>query len=539
MSSHVSADLSVRVAAAIAAGQLGGERVGPFTAHFDRHTASVWRSYAVPDIGAAPTPSEVAALVELFDQRDRTPRLEYVPASAPAVEPALLAGGFTVEDRSPVHGCWPGEATDLPTPDGFTLTLVESAEDLLDVARLQHAAYLDPAPAGPADVARLTALISRGGVVALARDAVTGAPASTGLSTELHDGASELAAVATAAGVRRRGLASALMALLARSMHQRGAELVWLEQEPALPAELYGRAGFTPGTEKLWISRPAGVLIAGPARLHPVPVSRAQAILDGDLTDLGRARPGPGWPHADTTAGMWMVVNHGVQAYLITVDNIVVGDAGVMLDGTAATYAVTLAEPASHGDLGATVAAALHAELAARPGVQTVTDGSRPAADRRPPDLAGSERDTLLAFIGYLRECLIGKLDDLSEEAARSSPVPSGTSLLGLVKHVATTEHAWLLYRFAGGDAADVPAEDLVDTDTIASVVAAARAVGARCEELVRGCPDLTTPAVHAHGSVVTPRSLRWILVHLVEEVGRHAGHADIIREQLDGRVGR
>src|SRR5689334_15930197 len=59
------------------------ERIGPFLAGFDLHSADPWRNYAVPDDGARPTPAEVAALVDAFVARGRTPRLEYVPQAAP------------------------------------------------------------------------------------------------------------------------------------------------------------------------------------------------------------------------------------------------------------------------------------------------------------------------------------------------------------------------------------------------------------------------------------------------------------------------
>src|SRR5882672_3315499 len=85
------AELSRRVAAYVVASVASGTRVGPFTVHFDDHTANVWRNYAVPDIGASPSAVDVAALLDLFADRDRTPRLEYVPDAAPDVEPALVA----------------------------------------------------------------------------------------------------------------------------------------------------------------------------------------------------------------------------------------------------------------------------------------------------------------------------------------------------------------------------------------------------------------------------------------------------------------
>ena len=259
---------------------------------------------------------------------------------------------------------------------------------------------------------------------------------------------------------------------------------------------------------------------------------------DGGAAGLAPAlRAGDGWSHDDTAAGMWMVVNKGVEGWLATVDGTVIGDAGALVEDGDATFAITLAQPYREKDLRTAISTALTQTLRARPGIRSVTDGSSTSADRRPPTIAAGERDTLLAFVGYLRECLIGKLDGVSEADARRALVDSGTSLLGLVKHVASTEHSWIAYSFAGGAADGIPPASLTDDDSIASVVAAARTVGVRTEEIVRSCDDMETLAAMKFGADV--RSLRWILVHLVEEIGRHAGHADIIREQIDGATGR
>ena len=527
-------DLSRRVAAYIVTSASRGRRVGPFTVHFDDHTANVWRNYAVPDIGATPSKADVAALLALFADRDRTPRLEYVPAASPGVEPALVAAGFTAEFRSPVFGCLRGEASDLQPPQGITFALVTTDADLLDAVRVQHAAYHEPAAAGPKDVARLVALNGRGGIVVLARDAATGEPVGSGLCEHPTDGVSELAAIGVTEPYRRRGIGSAMTAFLARTMPARGAELIWLEREPHVEDRMYELAGFTRGAEKLWISRPDGVIVAGPARLHPLTIEQAQAIMDGDRTGL---TAGDGWPHEDTAAGMWMVVNKGAEGWLITHDGVVIGDAGALVEDGDASFAFTVAPAYRDTALRTTISTALADALRARPGTRSVTDGSPTASDRRPPKITEGERDTLLAFIAYLRECLIAKLDGLSEVDARRSMVGSGTNLLGLVKHVASAEHAWVAHGFYGGPADDIPDENLTAADTIASVSAVARAGGRRTSEIVSACDDLDRLAAVAYGS--QRRTLRWILVHLVEEIGRHAGHADILREQIDGTVGR
>lgn len=86
----------------------GAERVGPFVASFDAHSAHPYRNYAVPDDQARPDAGQVEALIAMFTVRGRTPRLEYLPGLCPAVEPALLAAGFTAERRLAVMACAPG-----------------------------------------------------------------------------------------------------------------------------------------------------------------------------------------------------------------------------------------------------------------------------------------------------------------------------------------------------------------------------------------------------------------------------------------------
>ncbi|HEX5494498.1 MAG TPA: DUF664 domain-containing protein, partial [Mycobacteriales bacterium] len=93
-------------------------------------------------------------------------------------------------------------------------------------------------------------------------------------------------------------------------------------------------------------------------------------------------------------------------------------------------------------------------------------------------------------------------------------------------------------HAFAGHDPLIVIDDELSDSDTVDSVVAHYRAVAAVSDRIVRGCPDVDQVAAVAPFG--PPRTtLRWLLTHLVEEVGRHAGHADILRELLDGSVGR
>lgn len=159
---------------------------------------------------------------------------------------------------------------------------------------------------------------------------------------------------------------------------------------------------------------------------------------------------------------------------------------------------------------------------------------ARGIADRKPPRAVLDERGTLLQLWAYHRASLARKLEGLSEREARWSPVPSGTSLLWLVHHCARAERVWCLERLAG--AALGPAQPLTSTDTVASVLAdyAVAESEVRAVLEVGDLGDLTVDT--GDESRVTRR---WVLAHLLEETARHAGHADVLRELLDGQVGR
>jgi GNAT superfamily N-acetyltransferase len=235
-----------------------GVRVGPFSVLYDSTSANIWRNYAIPDDEITPDAEDVAALVTWFRARGRTPRLEYVPAAAPAVEEVLLAAGFEVEGRPPLMACRSGEAAEPPAVAEVSVAVVDADDDLRDVAVAQHAAYGEPEPPGPADVERLRTTVDRGGVVVLARDTATGAPVGGGLCAAPVDAISELAGIGVIKSHRRRGIATAMTALLAVAAHDRAARLVWLEPAGEQEAMVYVRAGFRPSGHKLWISLPDG-----------------------------------------------------------------------------------------------------------------------------------------------------------------------------------------------------------------------------------------------------------------------------------------
>jgi hypothetical protein len=157
-------------------------------------------------------------------------------------------------------------------------------------------------------------------------------------------------------------------------------------------------------------------------------------------------------------------------------------------------------------------------------------------ADRKPPKVVADEVATWVTLYQFQRESLVGKLDGLSEEDARRPLVPSGTSVLWLVKHCTRGERLWFFDRFAAQE--EFPrATTVLATDTIASVSAAFREQWPEITGLVssRAVEDLATRMDPGDD----PVTLRWIMGHMLEEVARHAGHADILREQIDGQTGR
>ena len=154
--------------------------------------------------------------------------------------------------------------------------------------------------------------------------------------------------------------------------------------------------------------------------------------------------------------------------------------------------------------------------------------------DLKPPRLAGDDRATIMALWQYQREPFVRKVDGLSDEDARRVLVPSGTSLLWLAQHLCMAEQLWVLQRFAGIDAAALDPR-LVPGDSLGSAVAAYRATWRAVDDVVSASP-LDAMCRNVEGP---PTPLRWVIAHLLEETARHAGHADIIRELIDGRTGR
>jgi uncharacterized damage-inducible protein DinB len=160
----------------------------------------------------------------------------------------------------------------------------------------------------------------------------------------------------------------------------------------------------------------------------------------------------------------------------------------------------------------------------------------RRVADQKPPPLEADERETARVLLQYQRESLVRKVADVDEDAARIPLVASGTTLLWLVKHLARAETTWIVERFAGEDI-QLPDDAVHGSDTLASAVDTYRQTWARVDRIVSEAPTLDQRCRRVSSDV--PVNLRWVLSHLLEETARHAGHADILRELIDGRTGR
>ena len=165
----------------------------------------------------------------------------------------------------------------------------------------------------------------------------------------------------------------------------------------------------------------------------------------------------------------------------------------------------------------------------------------RPAPPRSAP-----EREMLEAWLDFHRITLERKCSGLSPEQLRRRAVPpSALSLLGLVRHMAEVERSWFRRRLAGEDAPpfyysdadpDGDFNNIEDADPD-EAFATWRAECDRARMLTAATPSLDTLAVKQtlQGESI---SLRWILVHMIEEYARHNGHADFLRERIDGSVG-
>jgi uncharacterized damage-inducible protein DinB len=169
-------------------------------------------------------------------------------------------------------------------------------------------------------------------------------------------------------------------------------------------------------------------------------------------------------------------------------------------------------------------------------------------AMRKDPDTKSGERDALAQYLDYQRETILLKCEGLGKDQLAQRIPTSALTLAGLLYHLALVEEAWLEVRFLGLDRRD----DFTDVDWDAdpdwefhtattmdpeelknryrAACERSRQAAARAQSL-----DQLSEFKGPDGWQFT---LRWALLHLIEETARHAGHADLIREAIDGAVG-
>ncbi|NMH77055.1 DinB family protein [Pseudonocardia xinjiangensis] len=148
----------------------------------------------------------------------------------------------------------------------------------------------------------------------------------------------------------------------------------------------------------------------------------------------------------------------------------------------------------------------------------------------------GGEAATLVEFLGYKREAIIRKALDLPDDAAHRAGVPSGTSLTWLIKHLTASERLW----FGGATIDEWEAASQLDADEAMSDLVAGYQRAAQESDAIIAAWAADLDQVIETPDNARPRcTARWIVQHMITETARHAGHADILREQIDGTVGR
>jgi uncharacterized damage-inducible protein DinB len=148
------------------------------------------------------------------------------------------------------------------------------------------------------------------------------------------------------------------------------------------------------------------------------------------------------------------------------------------------------------------------------------------------------ERDALLTFLAQQRDALRASVLGLTDEQARATPADSSLSLGGLIKHCARVERRWVIAGIAGEQLpglwppVDWDADFRMEPDeTLAGLLDYYAQTAERTERIIAGVGDMGDPQ-----ALSEEQSVRWTLLHLIKEVARHAGHADLIREALDGQ---
>ncbi len=167
-----------------------------------------------------------------------------------------------------------------------------------------------------------------------------------------------------------------------------------------------------------------------------------------------------------------------------------------------------------------------------------------PQIDRTDAPFVGDERTILEGYLDWHRETLLNKCSGLTEaELKKASAEPSNLTLLGLVRHMTEVEHWWFSVRSAGrpespiyctDESPDGDFDDVADADPEANLAAFL----AECQTSREAVADLPLDHTFIHARRQVEMSLRWVYVHMIEEYARHNGHADLIRERIDGATG-
>ncbi|MCU1389124.1 MAG: hypothetical protein JWL72_2462 [Ilumatobacteraceae bacterium] len=155
--------------------------------------------------------------------------------------------------------------------------------------------------------------------------------------------------------------------------------------------------------------------------------------------------------------------------------------------------------------------------------------------------LTGDEKDCLVVSLDRHRDVVLWKIRGLDDEQLRRPMTPTGTTLLGLVKHLAAVEYGWFCETFGHQPEPSPFDEDDPDADlriepgeTTADVIAYYGRARAAADEVIIAL-DVDALGTSWMGE---PVSMRWVLIHMIEETARHAGHMDILRELIDGATG-
>jgi uncharacterized damage-inducible protein DinB len=167
--------------------------------------------------------------------------------------------------------------------------------------------------------------------------------------------------------------------------------------------------------------------------------------------------------------------------------------------------------------------------------------------ERTRPRRDQDERTTIIEMLDFYRATMVTKCEGLEQSQLGQTLPPSTMTLAGLIKHSAMVEDMWITVRFAGHPLPEPWASAPIDEDDdwewhsapddsfeyLRDLYAAA---SARTDAAIKDVPlDTLAPAPDAQGN---PFNLRWTLLHIIEETARHSGHADLIRESIDGAVG-